>query len=233
MAQNIELQGAVYSAVPAVTLPKQGGGTARFTDVTPTTCTDADVASGKIYFKSDGSQSTGTASGGGGAITQDENGYLVLDPNGGGSGSEYEEGTWTPSEDVTEVTINFSNAHTDTPMYVSLTDVTGTTIDVANSLIAWFFVDFYRTTGQGVPCNGADNVRYGAVGYMNRSGTGTSTSFNTIVLTTNSDNTASSTVYQSQYWVTTTGFKAYSNSASRYWKTGRTYKWFAIWKPTA
>lgn len=65
MAQNITLMGASYSAVPAVTLPKTGGGTARFTDVTPTTATDSDVASGKIYFKSDGSQSTGTASGGG------------------------------------------------------------------------------------------------------------------------------------------------------------------------
>lgn len=65
MAQNITFMGASYSDVPAVTLPKTGGGTAKFTDVSPTTCTDADVANGKIYFKSDGSQSTGTASGGG------------------------------------------------------------------------------------------------------------------------------------------------------------------------
>ena len=65
MAQDISLMGASYTAVPAVTLPKTGGGTARFTDVTPTTATDSDVASGKVYFKSDGSQSTGTASGGG------------------------------------------------------------------------------------------------------------------------------------------------------------------------
>lgn len=65
MSQNISLMGANYNAVPAVTLPKQGGGTARFTDTTPTTATDSDVASGKIYFKADGSQSTGTASGGG------------------------------------------------------------------------------------------------------------------------------------------------------------------------
>ena len=65
MAQNITLLGASYSAVPAVLLPKTGGGTARFTDVTPTTAGDSDVASGKVYFKADGSQSTGTASGGG------------------------------------------------------------------------------------------------------------------------------------------------------------------------
>ena len=67
MAQNITLMGASYTDVPAVMLPKTGGGEARFTDITPTTATDSDVASGKVYFKSDGTQSTGTASGGGGA----------------------------------------------------------------------------------------------------------------------------------------------------------------------
>ena len=64
MAQTVNLWGATYSNVPAIDVPN-GNSTARFTDVTPTTATDADVASGKIYFKSDGSQSTGTASGGG------------------------------------------------------------------------------------------------------------------------------------------------------------------------
>ena len=67
MAQNITLLGASYADVPAVELPKTGGGTATFTDTSPTTAVDSDVASGKIYFKSDGTQSTGTASGGGGA----------------------------------------------------------------------------------------------------------------------------------------------------------------------
>lgn len=66
MAQNITLLGASYSAVPAVTLPKTGGGTARFTDVTPTTAAAADVASGKIFFDANGTQTTGTNSGGGG-----------------------------------------------------------------------------------------------------------------------------------------------------------------------
>jgi hypothetical protein len=65
MAQNITLLGASYSAVPAVTLPKTGGGTARFDDASVTTATASDVASGKIFLASDGTISTGTSSGGG------------------------------------------------------------------------------------------------------------------------------------------------------------------------
>lgn len=67
MAQNITLLGASYSAVPAVTLPKTGGGTARFDDATVTTATASDVSSGKVFLASDGTITTGTASGGGGS----------------------------------------------------------------------------------------------------------------------------------------------------------------------
>lgn len=67
MAQNITLLGASYSDVPAVTLPKTGGGTATFTDVTDTTATAADVASGKYFYTSAGVRTQGTNSGGGGS----------------------------------------------------------------------------------------------------------------------------------------------------------------------
>ena len=66
MAQNITLLGASYSAVPAVTLPKTGGGTAQFTDVTDTTAAAADVASGKYFYTASGVRTQGTSSGGGG-----------------------------------------------------------------------------------------------------------------------------------------------------------------------
>lgn len=65
MSQNISLWGATYSNVPAVNLPKSGGGTAKFSDASVTTAQKADVASGKIFLDSDGNQQTGTASGGG------------------------------------------------------------------------------------------------------------------------------------------------------------------------
>lgn len=70
MSQNISLWGATYSAVPAVTLPKSGGGTATFTDVTDTTAAAADVATGKYFYTSAGVRTQGTNSGGGGGDVQ-------------------------------------------------------------------------------------------------------------------------------------------------------------------
>ena len=66
MAQNITLWGASYSDVPSVNLPKTGGGTASFTDVTDTTASASDVATGKYFYTSAGVRTQGTNSGGGG-----------------------------------------------------------------------------------------------------------------------------------------------------------------------
>lgn len=67
MSQNITLLGASYPAVPAVQLPKTGGGTATFTDVTDTTAAAADVAQGKYFYNANGVRTAGTNSGGGGS----------------------------------------------------------------------------------------------------------------------------------------------------------------------
>lgn len=65
MAQNITLMGASYTAVPAVALPKTGGGTAMFSDASVTTAVESDVGVGKIFLLADGSIGTGTSQGGG------------------------------------------------------------------------------------------------------------------------------------------------------------------------
>ena len=66
MAQNITLLGASYTDVPAVELPKTGGGTASFTDVTDTTAAAANVESGYYFYTANGVRTAGTGSGGGG-----------------------------------------------------------------------------------------------------------------------------------------------------------------------
>jgi hypothetical protein len=66
-ARNISLLNAVYSDVPAVQLPINGGGTATFTEITDTTAAAEDVASGKYFYTSAGVKTAGTNSGGGGS----------------------------------------------------------------------------------------------------------------------------------------------------------------------
>lgn len=60
MAQNITLLGASYSNVPAVLLPKTGGGTARFDDVSGVTAGAGDVVSGKSIVDATGAAVPGT-----------------------------------------------------------------------------------------------------------------------------------------------------------------------------
>ena len=52
-ARSIALLNATYSGVPKVQLPISGGGTATFTEITDTTATASDVATGKYFYTAD------------------------------------------------------------------------------------------------------------------------------------------------------------------------------------
>lgn len=61
MAQDISLMGADYEDVPAINLPKTGGGEALFTDISESTITEDTVAAGFVGFSSLGEKLIGTA----------------------------------------------------------------------------------------------------------------------------------------------------------------------------
>ena len=62
---DISLMNAVYPAVPAIDLPINGGGTARFMDTTDANATASDIASGKTAYVNS-QLITGTGTGGSG-----------------------------------------------------------------------------------------------------------------------------------------------------------------------
>lgn len=67
MSKNVKIAGTNYNNVPSINLPLQTSGYATFTDVTDTTATASDVATGKYFYTSAGVLTQGTSSGGGGA----------------------------------------------------------------------------------------------------------------------------------------------------------------------
>ena len=69
-------------------------------DLTDATATADKILQGYTAYDRTGALITGTATGGGGSVTQDQDGFIVLPPDGGGSpsvgGLVYETGTWSP-----------------------------------------------------------------------------------------------------------------------------------------
>lgn len=145
MAKNVTIAGAAYSAVPSIDVPQTGGGVASFYDVSGTTATASDVAQGKVFYAADGTETTGTASGGGGGL-------------------EYEGGTFILPSDTTRATIPFSKTYTEPPVF-ALVSYVGTKMeaDLASTYIAqWVFFSQGALTGQYFQRASSGGTIYGA-----------------------------------------------------------------------
>lgn len=63
MGVDVKIAGTNYTGVPYITLPLTAGGSVKFCEVSDTTATASDVASGKKFYTASGELETGTASG--------------------------------------------------------------------------------------------------------------------------------------------------------------------------
>ena len=204
---NINVWGATYNGVTGVTLPTSGGGTATFPWV-------------------EGSE-TKTQNG-----TYDVSHLAQLIVNvsgGGGSGLVYETGTYTPTADIARPEITWTNSHTESPVFVGVSDVSSASGITANSNILFVYFDPWKAFGAGYPYS-TSATRYSVAYYTYKTSSSVSSAGTT--MSHSSDETGTNANY-SQYWASPTDFHPYSNSTSRYWRNGRTYKWIAVWKPTS
>lgn len=118
MSQNVTIAGASYSDVPSITVPKTGGGSSSFTDVTDVTATASDVASGKYFYTASGIRTVGTGTGGSTLITK----------------TITENGTYNASSDSAD---GYSSVTAAVPNSFSVTDesnTTGTTAVITQSV---------------------------------------------------------------------------------------------------
>ena len=199
-------------------------------DISDSTAVASDVAQGKYFYLATGEKAQGTATGGGGSVTQDQDGFIVLPPDGGGSpsvgGLVYETGTWTPSEDVAEAWISFANTHTEAPFCYSIIATEYTDSDSSNG--GTDYINYAQIIGEPFRIGtSTSSVRYGAARKLIRSGASTQ-----ISITYPHTNTGDSTNSYSRYWAKETGIRAAQYSSGYYWRAGITYKWAAVWSPT-
>lgn len=177
-------------------------------DVTDTTATAADVALGKFFYDAAGIKTEGTGSGGG-----------------SGFGTDYEEGTYTPSQDIAMPTISFARTHTSAPTIVLMIDTNNNGVSNSSN-IGFLFFDAYKLYGAKFPY-GTSSTACALILYsyllsntFTFGGHRTEYSY---------EDPGSESAGYTRYWATESSFRPYSRSTSRYWRNGRTYKWIAIW----
>jgi len=176
-------------------------------DISDTTAVAADVASGKYFYTADGTKTAGTASG-------------------GGSGLVYETGTWTPASDTSSVDISFTGTHSLLPLYVRLYDTSKTHPQAAGYNQFFSLSNFYATDDVWIAMMTESETKIYArcVWFYT---TASSNSAGGVSITSLTGTTSNGCL---PYWLTNSGFKAYTNTTNRYWKSGNTYKWIAVWK---
>lgn len=135
---------------------------------------------------------------------------------GGGSGLEYETGTYTAASD-SNPTISFSNSHNTAPAVVIFVDSTGEAQTTSNRGTVCVLGNIGAVVSGGVPYRG-----------------GTADGVYTAVFRASSDDNGGGGIRSPiSNNLTASGFTPFFGATTRTCQSGRTYKWIAIWAPTS
>ena len=141
----------------------------------------------------------------------------------GGGGLEYEEGIYTPASDIARPTISFVNTHSTTPIAILIMDATGTAGPVS-SVIYWVFANWYDVFGATKGGDGGDV--YGGLRWAYATSGGfTANGTNVLYLDSSGDQR------HMGYNASPSEFYPYAGINDYKFRTGRTYKWIAVWAP--
>ena len=140
------------------------------------------------------------------------------------AGAVYETGPWTPSEDVALGEISFVNPHSSAPILAAVVDTTGKSVAVDNSMYSWLMIDSEGMWGKRMPYS-SSSLRGAFYGFSYRASSTATAGGRTNVQASGTAEAGTG------YYLTSSKMYPYGNSASRYWRSDRTYSWIAIWKP--
>lgn len=150
---------------------------------------------------------------------------------GGLSDYEVETGEYTPSTGVVNLTINFAKTHDTTPFLVAMAMDSDTNLTDNNRNYVFVFFDYYRLFGGYTPGSpSSTTTKHYARAFYSYSGSSGTISNGGANCTHNSDESGSSSSAYSRYFVNESKFMPYTGSGSRYWGSGKKYKWIAFWK---
>lgn len=135
------------------------------------------------------------------------------------AGLHYETGTFTPTSNTATANIPFSNAHTVSPFIFIVFD-SGNYSSTTKSDIAFVYFNWKAITGYSMEpaSNGGSRVT-GGYRFIYRD---TSTS---------AFSTANSDITTDGYDPVQPTYVYLTPSSSRYWRSGRSYRWIAVWPP--
>lgn len=202
-------------------------------DLTSDTVDAAHLLSGYTAHDASGALINGTAvpATAAGVVTQDQDGYLVLDDDTpSGRGLVYESGTFTPTEDVTDYAITFSGTHGTLPFFaIVMTAVDGYDATLNSAALSYYInwgtlfgSPFYMST---------DSKNYGTAQYIRRGSNATGSSSGSSTISYPDSDTQTNQSARPRYWVTETGMTARSGNSAAYFRSGTTYRWMAVWAP--